>query len=83
LSLGAATASFPLETLKYSPVQSADIDLDPQGTIQMDLSYTKFVDRWDICLDCDDDNGDGGGGGDDDDDKDRMSHLTSESLELM
>lgn len=52
LSLGGVgTATFPLETMKHSPVQSVDIDLEPQGSIQMDLSYTKFIDRWDICLD--------------------------------
>ena len=54
---GVGTASFPLETLKDS-IQSLNIDLEPQGSIQIDLSYNKFVDRWDTCRACKDDDDD-------------------------
>jgi len=54
LALGGAnvigTANLPLDSLYDSPVQSLNLDLEPQGTVQLDLSYTKFVDQWDVCI---------------------------------
>ena len=60
-----ARAFVPLDALTLTPKQSIDVHLKPRGTLKLNLSYGKFVDRWNQATLHDDDVSNGEGFGSD------------------